>query len=204
MGSHIHFSPECLDSELLLRLESHIAAGHPWKQLLQTASKETVGEIFQTLQAYTSLWLPFEPGKRSSASFDKPAVLELFNAAEQDLERGLSFIRDVEKGSHMRAEAVLAFRPEAIKALCDLCRGRIDVLKPRRGENDREDDEEDEAEAKVDREEKTSDIVPDGSLVQNLEAVKSLIGTVYRHIEPQFKTRLQFLVHKHKAKARSK
>ena len=119
MDSHIHFSPECLDSELLLRLENHIAAGHPWKQLLQTASKDTVGEIFQTLQAYPSLWLPFESGERNSASFDKPTVLELFNAAEQDLEEGLSFIREVEKGSHMRAEAVHAFRPEAIKAVSD-------------------------------------------------------------------------------------
>lgn len=62
------------------------------------------------MQAYTVLWYPLQPRKTDSASFDKATALELLNIAEQDLETGLSFVREMEKGSHMKAESVLRFR----------------------------------------------------------------------------------------------
>jgi len=64
--------------------------------------------------------------------------------AEQDLETGLSFIRAVEKGSHMKVESVLRFRPEAIKALCGPCQSRVEALKPGRDDDDEQGDGEDE------------------------------------------------------------
>ena len=192
MDSANGFSSEWLDSELQSRLESHIAAGHPWKQLLHTASQETVPDVYQTLQAYALLWYPFE-------SVDKATALGLCDAAERDVERGLSFIREVEKGSHMRNDTVLGFRPEAIKALCELCQGRIDALKPRSGENDWEEGGQDED---GENEEEESRETIGGARAP--EAVKELIGMVYRCIEPQFKTRLQLLIHQHKTKTRRK
>jgi hypothetical protein len=82
------------------------------------------------LQAYTVLRYPLEPRKTDSASFDYAMALELLNRAEQDLEIRPTFIREVEKRSHMKVEAVIGFKPEAIKALCELCQDRIHALKP--------------------------------------------------------------------------
>ena len=134
--SQSDISPAWIDPEIQARLETRIAAGHPWKQLLQTVSKETIREVYQTLQAYTVLWYLLQPWKTDSASFNKATALELLNMAEQDLEIGLSFFREVEQGSHMKAEPVVRFRPEAIKALCELCRSRVEALKPGRDDGD--------------------------------------------------------------------
>src|SRR5271170_1790540 len=143
---HNDISPAWLDREIQVRLEARVAAGHPWKQLLQTASEETIREVYQTLQAYTVLWYPLEPRKTDSASFGYAMALELLNRAEQDLETGLSFIREVEKGSHVKAESVLRFHPEAIKALCELCQSRVEALKPGRDDDEQGDGEDEEDE----------------------------------------------------------
>jgi hypothetical protein len=100
------------------------------------------------LQGYTVLWYPLQPRKTDSASFDGATALELLNIAEQDLETGLSFVREVEKGSHMKAEFVLRFHPEVIKALCELCQSRVDALKPGRDDDDDQGDGEDEEDDK--------------------------------------------------------
>jgi hypothetical protein len=113
--------------------------------------------------------------------------------AEQDLETGLSFIREVEKGSHMKMEAVLGFRPAAIKALCELCQSKVEALKPGRDEDDEEREEEKGGEGSGDR--------IGGARAQ--EVGKALVGTIYRDIEPGLKTRLQLLIHQQKRKARS-
>lgn len=118
-----------LDCEIQVRLEARVAFGHPWEQLLQTTSEETIREVHQTLQAYTVLWYPLKLRKTDSASFDYAVALELLNRAEQDLETGLSFICEVEKGSHMKVESVIGFRSEAIEALCEPCQGRVHALK---------------------------------------------------------------------------
>jgi hypothetical protein len=72
-----------LDREIQVRLNARVAVGHPWKQLLQMASEETIREVYQTLQAYTVLRYPLEPRKTDSASFDYAMALELLNRAEQ-------------------------------------------------------------------------------------------------------------------------
>ena len=163
------------------------------------ASEETIREVYRTLQAYTVLWYPLEPRKTDGASFDYAMALELLNRVEQDLETGLTFIREVEKGSHMKMEAVIGFRPEAIKALCELCRGRIHALKPGLDGNGKKGDGEDEEEERGGE--------GDGDRVGEArahEVGKSLVDTIYRDIEPELKTRLQLLIHQRKRKARSK
>jgi hypothetical protein len=127
----------------------------------------------------------------------------------------------VEKGSHMKADAVLRFRQEAVKALCELCCGRIEEVRAEAGrkggedeetqEDGREEEEEDEEveegegddEADPDHE-GTADMARERRLTRDTEAAKGLVSTVYRHVEPQFKTRLQLLVHQHKTKGWSK
>jgi hypothetical protein len=172
------------------RLDENVASHHPWKQLLGTASGDTRDLVLQTLEAYTTVWYPPErsemPDDGEDLSPSHARVVDLCKAAEQDLEKGLSFIREVEKGSHMKADAVLRFRPEAIKAVCELCQGKIEELRPKPSQEDDEDDEaedgrqeeeEDESEAKIDRE-GTTNIVSEGLLTPDSEAAKGLIGTV--------------------------
>jgi hypothetical protein len=71
-----------LDREIQVRLNAGVAVGHPWKQLLQMASRER-SVRYQTLQAYTVLRYLLEPRKTDSASFDYAMALELLNRAEQ-------------------------------------------------------------------------------------------------------------------------
>jgi hypothetical protein len=206
-----------LHIKLRHRLEENISSRHPWKQLLGTAPVDTRGLVLQALGAYVQLWNRSEqsrmPDGRQGCAYADARVVDLFNAAEQDLEKGLSFIREVEKGSHLKADAVLKFRPDAIKALCELCCSSIDELQSKasqvdgKGEGDEEakdvEDDEDEDAEKLDHE-KTTNVIYDRCQPQDLEAAQGLIGTVYRNIEPQFKTRLQLLVHQRKTKASSK
>jgi hypothetical protein len=117
---------------------------------------------------------------------------------EQDLETGLSFIRGVEKGSCMKAEFVVRFRPEAIKALCELCRSRVEALKPGRDDGDEQGNEEDE------EEEGGEDCGDRIDRTRAHEVGKALVGTIYRDIETELKTRLQLLIHQQKRKTRSK
>ena len=184
-------STDWLASKLRDRLQRRIAAGHPWKQLLQAASKGTLQEVSQTLQAYTLLWNPVATGKGAagaSSFLDSEATaLELCGAAEQDLEKGLSFVREVEKGSHMHNDAVLRFRPEAIKTVCELCRDSITLLKQ---QSEHEEPQEEGGEG--------------AGGAGALETAKELIGTVYRRVEPQVKTSFQVLVHRHKNMKRSR
>jgi hypothetical protein len=205
--------------EVCNRLDENVASRHPWKQLLGTASGDTRDSVLRTLETYVQIWYPpdhskFPDGRESLLDNDK-GVVELFKAVEQDLEKGLSFIREVEKGSHMKVDAVLRFRPQAIEALCELCRGKIEDLRPKACQDGHQKTEDDEAEDGEEEEEegegeankgrgRTASMVPNGRHAQDSEAAIGLIGTVYRDAEPQFKTRLQLLVHQHKTKARSK
>jgi hypothetical protein len=49
----------------------------------------------------------------------------------------------------MKVEAVLGFKPEAIKALCKLCQSRVEALKPGRDNDDEEGNGGDEEEEKA-------------------------------------------------------
>ena len=206
-----------LATEIHVRLNRRIAAGqHPWKQLLQSASRETVRDVYQTLRAYTLLWTG--KGGIISADTDQQVntALELCGAAEEDLEKGLAFIREVEKGSHMRNDAVLGFRPEAIGILCGLCRAGIEVLDlRRRKEGEQEEEQEgvnedggggggEEQEQEPTEEEKEEEGGEGVSRERALEAAKELIDMVYRRVESQLKTSFQVLVYQHKTKTRRK
>jgi hypothetical protein len=183
--------------------------------LLGTATVDTRALVLQVLEAYVQLWYPSEQSKmpdgRQVDAYSEARLVELFNAAEVDLEKGLSIIREVEKGSHLKADAVLKFRLDAIKALCELCFSSIEELQAKASQVDDKGGEDDEADyedtevedGKIDRE-KATDMIYDRCLPQDLEAAKGLIDTIYRKIEPQFKTRLQPLVHQYRTKARSK
>lgn len=220
-----------LHTKLRHGLEENIATCHPWKQLLGTASEDTRVQVLRALEAYVQIWYA---SKRSKVPDDgrrqgyllaaESGVANLCKTAEQDLEKGLNLIREVEKGSHMKADALLRFRPEAIAAFCELCRGRIEELRVEMGqERDQnagaddgsgEDEEEGEGQDDHDQDnddetadtgcEETRNITLQRRLMQDPEVAKDIMGTVYRHIEPQFKTRLQHLVHQHKKKGKSK
>lgn len=131
--------------------------------------------------------------------------------------RGLSFIREVEKGSHVKADAVLRFRPEAIKALCQLCCARIADLTAEARQEDggnAADGEVENGQVEGVREEQqmeadagpegTTGMAPKRRLALDTDAFTGSMGIVYRRIEPPFKTKLQLLVHQHKMKGRSK
>ena len=202
MTSPNAISTDWLASQVRDRLQSRIAAGHPWKQLLQAASQETLQDVSRTLQAYTRLWHPIETsGIGAGASFPaQAAALELCRAAEQDLERGLSFVREVEKGSHMPNDAVVRFRPEAIQTVCELCRDGITVLQPRRGGIAEGDGTGGDGEHEELQQEERGE---GAGRARALETANALIGTVYRRAEPQVKTAFQVLVHRHKNKKRA-
>ena len=82
-------------------------------------------------------------GECENLALDAGRIIALYTAAEIDFERGLKFVREVEKGSHLKPNTIPSFRPEALKVLCEVVQIALERLDPEPEEGEEEDEEED-------------------------------------------------------------
>jgi septum formation topological specificity factor MinE len=159
-----YLSGEWSVEELGLRIEHNIANREPWR-ILKEQDDTVKSAVLTTLHRYAITWTPedatseldddesddLEDGEFENLELNAGAIIELYTAAEMNFEKGLKFLREVEKGSHLKPNTIPRFRPDAVKVLCDVVQIALEKLDPEPGEDDEEDednssDEEDEDE----------------------------------------------------------
>lgn len=145
--------------ELGLRIEHNVANREAWR-ILKDQDEDVKSAVLTTLHRYSITWTPedvasglendesdeLEDGEFENLTLDAGKIIELYTAAEMDFERGLRFVREVEKGSHLRPSTIPRFRPEALKVLCEVVQIALEKLDPEPEEDEEEEEEEDEEE----------------------------------------------------------
>jgi septum formation topological specificity factor MinE len=142
--------------ELGLRIEYNIANREAWR-ILKDQDEDVKSGVLTTLHRYSITWTPedaaskledddsdeFEDEEFENLALDTGKIITLYTAAEIDFERGLKFVREVEKGSHLKPNTTPSFRPEALKVLCEVVQIALEKLDPEPEEGEEEDEEED-------------------------------------------------------------
>ena len=155
-----YLSGEWSVEELRLRIDHNIANRVAWS-ILNDQEDDIKSGVLTTLHRYAITWTPedeafelddgedepeLEDGEFENLPLDAGKIIELYTAAEMDFEKGLKFVREVEKGSHLKPNTIQSFRSDALKALCEVVQIALEKLDPEpedEGEQDSETDDED-------------------------------------------------------------
>ena len=147
---------------------------------------------------------------------DIPKMIELWTLAELDLDKGLQFIREVQRGSHLKPSSLPKFRDEAIVQLCELVGNTIADVKPAVDERPRDGEE---AHRSVQTPaiqhllqdlKQSRDKNEDGRMLRQFLALlmadariehevhRDFIQSIYKRCEKEHRISLQHLVHKYR------
>lgn len=174
-----YLSGEWSVKELGLRIEHNIANRDVWR-ILKDQNEAIKSAVLTSLHRYAITWTPedavseldddesdeLEDGEFENLELNAPRIIELYTAAEMDFEKGLEFIHEVEKSSHLKPKTIPSFRPEALKILCEVVQIALEKLDP-----EPEDDEDEEDDDSSDEEEDPED--EDDAVLSGEEAEKS-------------------------------
>jgi septum formation topological specificity factor MinE len=151
-----YLSGEWSVEELRLRIDHNIANRDAWR-ILKDQEDDIKSGILTTLYRYAITWTPedeafeldndeddseLEDGEFENLPLDAGKIIELYTAAEIDFEKGLKFVREVEKGSHLKPNTIPSFRSDALKALCEVVQIALEKLDPEPEGDEEEDDSE--------------------------------------------------------------
>lgn len=144
--------------ELRLRVGFNIANREAWR-ILRDQDEDVQSGVLTTLHRYAITWTPedaadqneddanesdLEDGEFENLPLNAGNIIELYTAAEIDFEKGLQFVREVEKGSHLKPNTIPSFRPEALKALCEVTQIALEKLDPEPEDENEDEDSNDE------------------------------------------------------------
>lgn len=173
-------------SEIGLRIGYNIANREAWK-FLKDQGEDVKSAILTTLHRYSITWTPedafgeneadeddseLEVGEFEDLPLDAGKMIELYTAAEMDFEKGLKFLREVEKGSHLKPSTLPSFRPDALKALCEVVQIALEKLDPE-PEDDEEEDGDDDDESWNDEDDAEDEDNDDDAVLSGEEAEQS-------------------------------
>ena len=140
--------------QLRLRILDNISNRKAWS-ILNDQPADSKSPFLMTLYRYAITWTPeddpttdlnnpsdseLDDDEFSDLPLDGNRIIQLYSAAELDFEKGLLFVNEVAKGSHLKPTTLPRFRAEAVKALCEVVQEHLEKLDPE-SEDDSDDDE---------------------------------------------------------------